>query len=354
MRSEFESTFTTEKVPDLQHKKLICISVMYNEELRLPDFLRHQRNLGVDHFLIIDNNSTDKTAEILDNSIDVTRFHTKESYKNNRFRWLKIVADRLAKNKWVLILDADELYVHPLWPERKLPQLCEYWDKQNKSAIFSPMIDMYSDQDLNNISYKAGDSLIACCSFFDPNGYRFQGKSNSKNQIPGFTIKGGPRERVFYNKKTNKKWVNITKNFLFKSITYRSPRLLFALQNLLIKRFVCADSPAMSKVTLLKWNSTIDAGNGLHQLKGNVKLADEWCSILHFKYLQDFSEKVNSAIARKTHNNNSEEYVRYKSIVDSGTKNPFYTKSAQKFSSSKTLLENSLMRTSPRFDKFFS
>ena len=34
---------------------------MRNEKIRLPFFLRYYRNLGVNHFLIVDNDSTDGT-----------------------------------------------------------------------------------------------------------------------------------------------------------------------------------------------------------------------------------------------------------------------------------------------------
>ena len=37
----------------------ISVSLCHDEMLRLPDFLRHHREIGVRHFIVVDNASTD-------------------------------------------------------------------------------------------------------------------------------------------------------------------------------------------------------------------------------------------------------------------------------------------------------
>jgi len=44
---------------------IFLFSTMRNEALRLPYFLEYYRALGVDQFFIVDNGSTDGTAELL-------------------------------------------------------------------------------------------------------------------------------------------------------------------------------------------------------------------------------------------------------------------------------------------------
>ena len=38
---------------------VVAVVLAYNEALRFPHFLEHYRALGVSHFIVVDNNSTD-------------------------------------------------------------------------------------------------------------------------------------------------------------------------------------------------------------------------------------------------------------------------------------------------------
>ncbi|HLQ20323.1 MAG TPA: glycosyltransferase family 2 protein, partial [Tabrizicola sp.] len=44
---------------------ILCFVCVRNEAARLPHFLRHHRALGVRHFLIVDNASSDGSATLL-------------------------------------------------------------------------------------------------------------------------------------------------------------------------------------------------------------------------------------------------------------------------------------------------
>ncbi len=44
---------------------VLLVSTVRNEKIRLPYFLRYYRELGIDHFLIVDNDSTDGTLDYL-------------------------------------------------------------------------------------------------------------------------------------------------------------------------------------------------------------------------------------------------------------------------------------------------
>lgn len=51
--------------------EILLFSKCRNESLRLPAFLRHYRNLGVNRFFIVDNESTDGSTEYLVTQPDV-------------------------------------------------------------------------------------------------------------------------------------------------------------------------------------------------------------------------------------------------------------------------------------------
>ena len=65
---------------DLSGKYLIAVFTAFNECERIPFFLSYYRRMGVQHFLAIDNNSTDETKKYLAEQTDSTYFYTALSY----------------------------------------------------------------------------------------------------------------------------------------------------------------------------------------------------------------------------------------------------------------------------------
>ena len=47
-----------------ERKEIRLFAIMRNESLRLPYFLEYYKNLGVDRFFLIDNNSTDGSVQV--------------------------------------------------------------------------------------------------------------------------------------------------------------------------------------------------------------------------------------------------------------------------------------------------
>jgi hypothetical protein len=60
---------------------ILAFATLRNERARLPQFLDHHRALGVDHFLIVDNESDDGTPDFLCGQPDVSLWHAAGSYK---------------------------------------------------------------------------------------------------------------------------------------------------------------------------------------------------------------------------------------------------------------------------------
>src|ERR1700730_8094511 len=59
---------------------VIVISVMRNSEAWLKSFLIHHRKMGVRHFVILDNGSTDGSVQVLLQQPDVTLLQTHAPY----------------------------------------------------------------------------------------------------------------------------------------------------------------------------------------------------------------------------------------------------------------------------------
>lgn len=81
--------------------------------LSAAHLLDYYRRLGVEHFLVIDNQSPDATMAFLDGQEDVSTVLATANYGEARYGvdWLNGVLRRFCVGKWVLWVDADELLV---------------------------------------------------------------------------------------------------------------------------------------------------------------------------------------------------------------------------------------------------
>ena len=86
----------------LSRKAILAFTTLRNERVRLPYFLSYYRELGVEHFLMVDNGSTDDSREYLLEQGDVSLWHTEASYRKARFGadWLGWLQMRYGHGRW--------------------------------------------------------------------------------------------------------------------------------------------------------------------------------------------------------------------------------------------------------------
>ena len=166
-----------------------------NERLRLPAFLQHYRDLGVARFFIVDNESSDGTAEYLEAQPDVHLFRTTNRYSEAGMGidWVNALLARFGTGSWCVTVDIDELLVYPGSEHAALPGFTKYLDENGVEALACMLLDMYPETPLKDSAYSAGD-LLAAAPYFDAGPYRRVPVS----KCPGVLIRGGMRERVFY------------------------------------------------------------------------------------------------------------------------------------------------------------
>ena len=83
---------------------------------RLPWLLGYYRGMGVDRFLVLDNDSDDGTRDwLLAQGPDVHLFHTPASFAASGagMRWINRLLDEHGSGAWCLTIDADEVLVYP-------------------------------------------------------------------------------------------------------------------------------------------------------------------------------------------------------------------------------------------------
>ena len=100
------------RTDNIKKSDLLLYSTMRNEGVRLPYFLSYYREMGINHFLFVDNDSTDGTLDYLSRQPDVSVWHTSASYKRSRFGvdWLNWLQMRYGHEHWCLTVDPDEFF----------------------------------------------------------------------------------------------------------------------------------------------------------------------------------------------------------------------------------------------------
>ncbi len=167
-----------------------------NEAGRLPFLLAHHRKLGVRHFLIVDNASTDGTAAFLAMQADVSLWQTGDSYKASRFGmdWLTWLMLRYGHGHWCLTLDADEILIYPHWQTRPLRALTDWLDTQGQPALGALTVDLYPADAVSKGNHSAGDDPLDQLRWFDSGSYQVQVQPRMQN----LWIQGGARARAFF------------------------------------------------------------------------------------------------------------------------------------------------------------
>lgn len=259
--------------PIFQGNEKLVVGCLRNESLRLPDFLRHYRAIGVDHFLLIDNSSDDGSRELLEAEGDVTIFWTEEPYGQSDcgLAWLNAVLHAYGSGHWCLTVDIDEQFVFPDFEHFGLNALVEYLDARGFDAVLAPLLDMYPDGPLTSIDYASDQTLLDASPWFDPDGYTLEKVVNEVETIQ----RGGPRQRLFWD-----------------GLDLDHP------------------APFLRKVPMVMWRPELKYAASTHLIEG-VSLADVTGLLLHFKILNDFADNAQREVNRKQHFADARQYQAY-------------------------------------------
>jgi len=273
------------RVSAIEPDQILLFSTLRNERVRLPFFLRYYRELGVNHFLIVDNDSDDGSREYLAEQPDVSVWTTPHSYKRSRFGvdWLNWLQMHYAHGHWTLVVDPDEFLVYPFCDTRPLRALTDWLDASSIKSFSAMLLDMYPKGPIGAQPYHDGQDPFEIANWFDHGNYVI-----SRNKKFGnLWIQGGPRARMFFSD-------------------------------------VPERAPALNKIPLVKWDREYAYVSSTHMLlpRGLNQVYDEWGGekasgcLLHAKFLDTFGAKANEEMERKQHYANSHEYRAYKAALN--------------------------------------
>jgi hypothetical protein len=262
---------------------ILLFCTLRNELTRIPYFLQYYRELGVNHFMFVDNGSTDGFQSVVQDMSDVSVWYTEDSYKASNFgmHWLNYLLSQYGAGHWCVTCDPDEFLVYPHSDSRNLHELGRHLQQTGKKSLFTLMLDMY-DTDIVSADYHSGDRPWDVCPYFDKSGY----SAKLDPWLHNIHVQGGVRKRVFY-------------------------------------AFDPDSAPALNKIPFVKWQGYYSYLSSMHCLlprsPNEVYSAHDLTGcLLHFKFISLIAEKSEEEMKRGEHYDDSSEYRKYHSAVTSG------------------------------------
>lgn len=270
-RSRHALELVRDATRSIRPNDILLFAVIRNEAERLDDFLRYYRDLGVAHFLIVENNSDDGTLEILKDQPDVSLWQTHTSYRASRFGvdWLTWLQIRYGHGHWCLTVDADEQLVYDGLDAHGLNDLTEKLDAAGQSAFGALMLDLFPKGSLGS------DQPV---EWFDPGPFR----SVRQKPLLNLWLQGGARERVFFQDNPSR-------------------------------------SPTLNKLPLVKWSRRYAYVNSTHSIlppKLNLEYDGPGSeplhgALLHRKFEASIISKSETERIRAEHFGSPQEFAHY-------------------------------------------
>lgn len=295
-------------------KEVLLFSIMRNESDRLPYFIEYYQKMGIDHFYLLDNNSTDNTFQFISGNPRISAFKTKDNYRNHWY-WMENMLETYGKNHWCIVVDIDELLSYPNADRLSIHGMCQFLEKSNKNALRALLLDMYSDRCVKDISYVPGQDPLRSIPFFDIDHYEVSFPYFDRCRWETFDSNhytGGMRERVF-GKST--------------PIT------------------------SLNKFPLFKFTKDIYLGQGMHAINGAL-VSDLQGVIFHTKFLGDAISEAEEESIRGEHFNNAAYYKDFKREFDKDPDLCLANEQSIRYENLDQLVELGLMKTSHSFENF--
>lgn len=247
--------------------------VLRDEMLRLPYFFQYYRAMGVQRFIVVDNASSDGSLAYLLDQPDTHVFETAETYTRQE-AWIDALVRRFGAGHWCVVLDVDELLVLPGPDAGDLRGACARLAAAGADALYALLLDMYPRGPLDEAAYRAGEPFAPAAPCFEHASIRREPYAFRRCDAPfPYRHAGGVRERVFGVKD------------------------------------IC-----LTKFPLVRFHRGLFLRQGTHAVEG-ARIAREQAVLLHFKYLNDFTARVQYEAERGEHWNGASQYKAYASKV---------------------------------------
>ena len=261
-------------------KDILLFCTLRDEMRLLPYFLEYYRKLGVNHFVFVDNDSSDGSAAFLAQQSDVSVWHTQASYAGARYGidWLNYLQSKYGHGHWILTVDVDEYFVYPFCDTRPLSALADWLDASSVRSFGTMLLDMYPKVEQGQRPYEPGTDPFAWANWFDQGNNSISPNPLYKN----LWIQGGPRARAFFADNPS-------------------------------------EAPALNKIPFVRWHRRFTYVSSTHMMlpRGLNLVYDQSGGekasgvLLHAKFLDDFADDAQVQAHRAEHFRSGREYMAY-------------------------------------------
>jgi len=218
---------------------------------------------------------------------------------------------------WCIVVDADELLIYPHCEILSLRKLCAFLDQEGYTALDTFLVDIYPGKPLHAVNYTEGSNPLLTASYIDPAPYHELKLPSSKNLLTDQDVLykgigrmcGGMRKRVF------------------------------------------GIESCLSKFALVKFKRGMFLSVGTHFIEG-ASVAEVRGGLLHFKFLNDFHERVIEESKRGEYWRNAVEYRHYLKKLNQNPAISLHYSGSVKFIDSNQLVDLGLMKDSNKLDSF--
>jgi hypothetical protein len=267
---------------------LVAICVVRDEMWRLPFFLAYHRWLGVQHFIVIDNRSTDGTTDYVQGERDVSCIVAPGSYGGRpagHKTWLSWALRLAPPKRWNLLLDADELFVGATLQRGSLQSLLRMLDDEGVAIAATSLVDCYPAN--FPLTYNFEPVPWKRIPYFDRGPYI----EWPAHTWPVHHLHHGIRERICW---PHWRWAREVKKVVPRPLR---PSILHDAPPYVIKM------PLLKNVSGLVFDS-------VHRSSEAPRSASLY-ALLHYKFDIDLPNKVDVALRERQHAQGSREYAGY-------------------------------------------
>lgn len=183
IRKRRELSPLSDRTAQIRPDDVLVFVTARNERIRLPYFLRYYRDMGVRHFLFVDNGSDDGSADYLAEQEDCSVWTTSASYKAANFGmdWMNWLLRKYGTGHWTLTLDPDEFLVYPFYDTRPIQALTDWLDTYGIRSFPAMLLDMYPKGPIDAQPYREGQNPFDLACWFDSGNYMIKTNPEYRN-----------------------------------------------------------------------------------------------------------------------------------------------------------------------------
>lgn len=290
---------------------LIAITVVRNGSFHVRAFLEHHRRLGIVHFVVLDNGSTDGTVDVLSAQPDVTLLSTSVPYKHYENLMKRYLVERFSAGRWNLFVDIDELFDYPTSDRLGLGGLLRYLDANGATAVVTQMLDLFPQEPLRDVPSDPPDDLASRYPYYDTSDI-------SKRPYPYDT---DPESTLVFHRGG-------------------------------IRRTVFGSENGLSKAALIKPDDGMQTFVDWHHVL-HASFADVTCVLLHYPFVPTFAAKAEEAARTGRYGlGASHEYRAYWSVLEDRPLLGLYGPSSRRLHDVDQLVDEGFLQVSDRYRRW--